>query len=197
MGSDRPARGRAMGCDGDGAPWIAETAIVEEGVSLGPRVRVWHHAQVRVGASVGEGVVLGKGCFVDEGVVIGRGSKVQNGAQLYAPAVLEDGVFVGPMVVLTNDRFPRAMGPQGVEMGKADWRAIGCQIGCGASLGAGSMIVCTTVGAWAMVGAGSVVTKPVPSHALVFGVPARQVGWVCRCGVRQRASCPTCGWTAA
>ncbi|MDA8284885.1 MAG: acyltransferase [Actinomycetota bacterium] len=177
------------------APMVADTAIVEPGASVGAGSRVWHHAHVRSGASIGSEVTVGEGAFVDAGVIVGDRSKIQNGAQLFAPAVVDAGTFVGPGVILTNDLHPRAVAPDGSTFGSADWTAVGCRVGRGASLGAASTVVCTEVGEWAMVAAGSVVVEPVAPHALVAGVPARQIGWVCYCGTRQSEGCAVCGWS--
>lgn len=177
-----------------GPAFVAATAIIEDGALLGQGVKVWHFSQVRTGANVGDDTIIGKGCFIDESVPIGAGSKIQNGSEIYAPATIGKGVFVGPHVVLTNDLHPRAVGPDGTPLAASDWHATGCHIDDGAAIGAGSVVVCTNVGAWALVGAGSVVTRPVASHALVVGNPARQIGWVCYCGERLEGECQTCGW---
>lgn len=179
----------------DAAPMVTDTAIVEPGAHLGAGSRVWHHAHVRSGASIGLEVTVGKGAFVDAGVVVGDHSKIQNGAQLFAPAVVEAWAFVGPGVILTNDLYPRAVAPDGSPRGPLDWTAVGCRVRRGASVGAASTVVCTEVGEWAMVAAGSVVVEAAAPHALVVGVPARQIGWVCFCGVRQAATCAVCGWS--
>lgn len=176
------------------ATFVAATAVIEDGAQLGRGVKVWHFSQVRKGASVGDNTIIGKGCFIDEFVPIGEGSKIQNGSEIYAPATIGKGVFVGPHVVLTNDLHPRAVAPDGTGLGASDWNATGCHIDDGAALGARSVIVCTSVGAWALVGAGSVVTRPVAPHALVVGNPARQIGWVCYCGRRLEGECQKCGW---
>jgi acetyltransferase-like isoleucine patch superfamily enzyme len=175
---------------------VASTAIVEPGAILSSGVRIWHFAQIRTGASLGRGSVVGTGCFVDRGVVVGHGSKIQNGAQLFAPAILEDGVFVGPGAILTNDRYPRAIAPDGHLLDAAEWNAVGCLVREGAAIGAGAIVICVEVGAWALVGAGSIVTRAVVPHALVLGNPARQVGWVCFCGQSQDGRCDKCGWSA-
>jgi acetyltransferase-like isoleucine patch superfamily enzyme len=174
--------------------FIASTAIVEADVIFGSGVKVWHHAQVRIGATIGDNVTIGKGSFIDEHVSIGERSKIQNGAQIYAPAVIGNGVFIGPLVVLTNDIYPRAVAPDGTLLGANDWTPVGCVVEEGAAIGAGAVIICTRIGSWALVGAGSVVTSPVEPHALVVGNPARQIGWVCFCGLRLVGACSTCGW---
>lgn len=190
------ASGTDSGSAFQGVPvaFIASTAVVETDVILGFGVKIWHHTQVRTGAVIGDNTIIGKGCFIDEHVIVGDQSKIQNGSQIYAPAVIGKGVFIGPLVVLTNDLHPRAMAPDGTLLGNTDWTATGCFVDEGAAIGAGSIVVCTRIGSWALVGAGSVVTKPVDSHALVVGNPARQIGWVCFCGVRLNGICPTCGW---
>lgn len=175
---------------------VASTAIIEADVTLGNGVKVWHHTQVRTGATIGDNTIIGKDCFIDEYVTVGEQSKIQNGSQIYAPAVIGKGVFIGPLVVLTNDRHPRAVAPDGTLLGVDGWTPIGCVVEEGAAIGAGSVIVCTSVGAWALVGAGSVVTRPVEPHALVVGNPAKQIGWVCICGLRLEGVCSTCGWRA-
>lgn len=174
---------------------IADSAIVEEGANVGSGSYVWHHSHIRTGATIGLEVTVGEHVFVDAGVSIGDRCKVQNGAQLFAPAVVEEWAFIGPGALLTNDLHPRAVGPTGSPLGSADWTAMGCRVGRGASIGGAATLVCTEVSEWAMVGAGSVVVDPVPAHALVVGVPARQIAWVCWCGIRQLASCEVCGWS--
>jgi acetyltransferase-like isoleucine patch superfamily enzyme len=129
--------------------------------------------------------VLGRGVFVDAEVVIGDSVKVQNYATLYHGLTVEDGVFIGPHVCFTNDMFPRAVGPDMSPKGADDWVLSRTLIRAGASLGANSTIVCgSTVGRWAMVGAGSVVSRDVPDHGLVVGNPARLIGYVTAAGRR-------------
>jgi UDP-2-acetamido-3-amino-2,3-dideoxy-glucuronate N-acetyltransferase len=163
---------------------IAASADVADDAKIGDRSSVWHLAQVREGAELGEGCVVGRGAYIGTGVHLGRNCKVQNYALVYEPATLADGVFVGPAAVLTNDTHPRAINPDGSLKDADDWHAVGVTIGEGASIGAHAVCVApVTIGAWATVAAGAVVTKDVPDHALVMGVPARRVGWVGRAGV--------------
>lgn len=164
-------------------PTIAPTADVDERATIGDGTRVWHLAQIREEATLGANCNVGRGAYVGPGVTIGDNVKLQNYALVYEPAVLGDGVFVGPAAVLTNDEYPRAVTPDGRLKSGDDWHAVGVTIGEGAAIGARAVCVApVTVGRWALVAAGAVVTKDVPDHALVVGVPARRIGWVGRAG---------------
>ena len=159
--------------------FIHESADMGDRVSLGDNTKVWHYAQVREDAVLGEGCIIGRGAYIGTGVSLGNNCKVQNYALVYEPAILEDGVFIGPAVVLTNDQFPRSVAPDMTLKGRDDWEAVGVTIRKGASIGARAVCVApVTIGRWATVGAGAVVTKDVPDFALVLGVPAKRVGWV-------------------
>jgi UDP-2-acetamido-3-amino-2,3-dideoxy-glucuronate N-acetyltransferase len=163
----------------------ADSAQVDATASIGSGTSVWDLVQVRDGAVIGEDCILGRGCYVGSGVRVGNRVKIQNLALIYEPAVLEDGVFVGPAVVLTNDLRPRAVNPDGTLKSSSDWDAVGVHVRAGASIGARAVCIAPViVGRWAMVAAGSTVTKDVPDFALVVGSPARQVGWVGRSGQR-------------
>ncbi|VTR76314.1 acyltransferase [Cellulomonas hominis] len=167
------------------SPQIAPGADVDARATVGPGTRVWHLAQVREDAVVGAQCVIGRGAYVGPGVRVGDRCKIQNHALVYEPAVLEDGVFVGPAVVLTNDLLPRAVNPDGSLKTADDWHAVGVIVREGASVGARAVCVApVVVGRWALVGAGSVVTRDVPDFALVVGSPARWVAWVGRTGER-------------
>ena len=162
---------------------IHPTAEVEAGAQVGTTTRVWHFVHIRSGATIGEGCSLGYGVYIDTGVVIGNDVKLQNRVSVYRGVTLEDGVFVGPNATFTNDKYPRAITPEGRSLTEDDWQAAETLVRVGASIGAGAVVLPgITIGRWAMVGAGAVVTADVPEQALVLGAPAHQVGYACVCG---------------
>src|SRR5690606_3397524 len=149
-------------------PFVHETADVAASAEIGEGSKVWHYAQVREDAKLGANCIIGRGAYVGTGVELGANCKVQNYALVYEPAKLGNGVFIGPAVVLTNDHFPRAINPDGSIKSARDWEAVGVTILEGASIGASATCVAPiTIGAWALVGSGSVVIKDVPAFAIV------------------------------
>ena len=176
-------------------------AALAESREIGAGTRVWAFTHILSGARVGKDCNIGDHCFIESGAVVGDNVTLKNGNMVWEGVRLADGVFVGPNVFFTNDLHPRSPRlPQARQRytEKENW-LVPTLIERGAALGAGAVILAgVKVGEYAMVGAGAVVTKPVAPHALVVGNPARQVGWVCRCGrslqfQRRRATCAECG----
>ena len=158
--------------------FVHDTAVVDSGARIGNGTKVWHFCHVMEGAEIGENCILGQNVFVAGGTVIGDRVKIQNNVSVYAGVTLEDDVFCGPSAVFTNVRNPRAH----VDRKHAFSPTL---VGKGATLGANCTVVCgNNIGAYAMVGAGAVITADIPSHALAVGVPARIAGWICSCGER-------------
>jgi UDP-2-acetamido-3-amino-2,3-dideoxy-glucuronate N-acetyltransferase len=163
---------------------IHATADVAESALIGDGASIWHYAQVREDCVLGENVIVGRGAYIGTGVRVGDNCKIQNYALVYEPAILEAGVFIGPGVILTNDEYPRAVNPDGSQKSGSDWELSGVTIRHGASIGAGSVCIAPVeIGAWALIAAGSTVTKNVPAFALVAGVPAKRIRWVGKAGV--------------
>jgi UDP-2-acetamido-3-amino-2,3-dideoxy-glucuronate N-acetyltransferase len=169
------------------------SAIIEPGARLGADTKVWHFCHVSADVEIGQGCSLGQNVYVAPGVKIGNGVRIQNNVSIYAGVVLEDYVFCGPSMVFTNVKRPRAAFPLDSSRPYATTR-----IRYGASIGANATVICgVTVGPWAFVAAGAVVTRDVAAYAESAGVPARQTGWVCQCGERLRlestgADCAAC-----
>ena len=176
--------------------FIHESAYVDDGATIGSGTKIWHFCHVNAGAVIGERCSLGQNVVVMNDVRIGNNVKIQNNVSVYDAVELEDDVFCGPSMVFTNVINPRSHVPRKDEYLRTKVRR-------GATIGANATIVCgVTLGEYSFIGAGSVVTTDVPAYALIVGVPGKQIGWMCRCGVRldkdghlesQDVKCPTCG----
>ncbi len=168
--------------------YIHPTAEVSDKANIGDGTKIWNQVQVRENSVIGENCILSKNVYIDAEAKIGNRVKIQNNVNVYHGVEVEDDVFLGPSMTFTNDFYPRAF--------NADWKITKTLVKRGASIGANCTIVCgNIIGEYAMVGSGSVVTKDVRPYALVVGNPARQIGWVCRCGHRldEHCRCPECG----
>jgi UDP-2-acetamido-3-amino-2,3-dideoxy-glucuronate N-acetyltransferase len=166
-----------------------ESAVVDAGAAIGDATKIWHFCHISSGARIGASCTLGQNVFVSATGVVGARVRIQNNVSIYDGVTLEDDVFVGPSAVFTNVKNPRS------EISRKHAFAA-TRVGTGATIGANATIVCgVTIGRYAFVGAGAVVTTDVKPFALVVGVPARQVGWACRCGERLPANvtCDACG----
>ena len=170
--------------------FVHPTSIVDENVDIGENTKIWHFSHVQSGARIGKNCSFGQNVNISNNVQIGNGCKVQNNVSLYEGVELEDYVFCGPSCVFTNDLTPRAKYPKG----KAGYKKT--VVKEGASIGANATIVCGhTIGKWALIAAGAVVSSDVPDHALMMGVPARRRGWACECGevLSGSLTCNKCG----
>jgi len=157
--------------------FIHPSAVVSEQARIGDGTKIWINAQIREDVKIGQNCIISKDTYLDHGVKIGNGVKIQNGVSVYSGVTIADNVFIGPNAVFTNDYFPRAF--------NADWEITETIVQEGASVGANATIVCgTSIGRYAMIGAGSVVTKSIPDHALAVGNPAKIIGYICKCGNR-------------
>ena len=183
---------------------IHPTAEVSDAAIIGDGTSIWQHVQVREDVIIGQDCIIGMGVYIDPGVRLGSRIKIQNYVSVYRGVTLEDGVFIGPHVCFTNDLRPRAINPNGTLKDIDDWRLTSTLVAYGTAIGANSTIRCgVTIGRWAMIGAGSVVTKDVPDYGLALGNPARLRGFVCPCGSSLeyihrdgdsvKAGCPDCG----
>lgn len=178
-----------MSADGT---YIHPSAVIDDGAKIGSGSKVWHFSHVMAGASIGRDCSLGQNVFVAGDVTIGDGCKIQNNVSIYEGVDLEDFVFCGPSMVFTNVRNPRAAYPTPSE------RYQRTRVKQGATVGANATVVCgTTIGEWAFIAAGAVVTKDVEPHALMAGVPATRIGWMCECGqpldfTEGGTTCSTC-----
>ena len=169
--------------------FVHESSYIDENVTIGNGTKIWHFCHVHKGASIGDNCSLGQNVNISNNVKVGNGVKIQNNVSVYEGVELEDYVFCGPSMVFTNDLTPRSKYPKGSEGYK---RTL---VKYGASIGANATIVCgNTIGSWAMIASGAVVTKDVPSYALMAGVPAKQIGWVCECGypLKDTYTCKEC-----
>ena len=183
--------------------FIHKTASVSKEAKIGSKTKIWNYAQIREGVVIGNNCIISSYVYIDFNVRIGNNVKIQNRVSIYHGVTLEDGVFVGPHVCFTNDKLPRAVNPDLSLKNAEDWKVLKTLVKKGASIGAHSVILPgITIGEWAMIGSGSVVTKDVPDHALVFGNPARIKGFVCKCGEKLKLvkkgeegvvmKCPVC-----
>lgn len=179
--------------------FVDPSASIDDAASVGEGCVIWDFTKIRQNVTIGNQTSIGRLVYIDSGVSVGRGCKIQDAALIYGPAVLEDFVFIGPGVVLTNDRRPRAVNPDESRKSREDWSPLPVSVGVGAAIGANSTCVAPVrIGNWSLVGAGSVVVEDVPDYALVVGVPATQIGWVGRAGFRLRQKgnefeCPVSG----
>lgn len=169
--------------------FVHESSYVDEGVLIGNGTKIWHFCHIQKGSQIGEKCSLGQNVNISNNVKIGNGVKIQNNVSVYEGVEIEDYVFCGPSMVFTNDLTPRSKYPKGNNAYKKTL------VKYGASIGANATIVCGhTVGSWAMIASGAVVTKDVPNFALMAGIPAKQIGWVCECGtsLKEGLKCKDC-----
>ncbi len=172
--------------------FVHPTAIVDEPVEIGEKTQIWHFSHIMSGAKIGENCIIGQNVFVGKGAILGNNIKVQNNVSVFDGVILEDDVFCGPSMVFTNVYNPRSFISRKKEFRKT-------LVKRGATIGANATVVCGyTIGQYALIGAGTVVTKDVPDYALVYGNPGKVRGWVCQCAVQisfqdGRAKCQACG----
>jgi UDP-2-acetamido-3-amino-2,3-dideoxy-glucuronate N-acetyltransferase len=172
--------------------FVHSTAVVDEGAEIGAGTKIWHFTHIMSGARIGENCIIGQNVFIGSGALLGNNIKVQNNVSIYGGVILEDDVFCGPSMVFTNVFNPRSF----ISRKKEFWKTL---IKRGATIGANVTIVCgNTIGQYAFIGAGSVVTRGVPDYALVYGNPGKVKGWVCQCAEEitfrsGKAVCKACG----
>ena len=161
-----------------GVNYVDALALVDKGVEIGGRTKIWAYAHIRDGVNIGEDCIIAERVYIGDGSQVANRCKIQNGAQLYS-VIVGDGVFIGPGVIFCNDKHPRAVNTNGSLKQPGDWKKVFTHVEAGASIGAGAIILPgVTIGQWAMVGAGAVVTEDVPEYGLAVGNPARVVGWI-------------------
>ncbi len=176
--------------------WSHKTAEIQQGAKIGRGTKIWHNCQILKGAQIGENCVIGHNCFISSRAKLGNGVKIESNTDVWDYVTLEDYVFVGPSAVFTNDKNPRAKYPKKDYPQYGKW--LPTLIKEGTTIGANSTIICgSTVGKWAIIGAGAVVADNVPDYAIVIGVPAKVVAWACECGNKlefknEKAICEIC-----
>lgn len=169
--------------------YVHESSYIDPGVAIGKGTKIWHFCHIQRGTSIGNDCILGQNVYTGENVRIGNGVKIQNNVSVFSGVELEDHVFCGPSCVFTNDLSPRAKYPKGAA------NYLKTVVKTGASIGANATILCNhTIGRWSLIGAGAVVVSDVPDYAIMTGMPAKVIGWVCECGKRlgEDLAC-TCG----
>ena len=183
---------------------IHQSAQVDPKVKIGDNAKIWNWVQIRENAEIGENTIISKSVYIDSGVKIGRNVKIQNNVSVYHGVNIEDGVFIGPHVCFTNDKYPRSINPDGTLKNADDWQVSETLIKYGSSIGANSTILPgVTIGRFAMIGSGAIVTRDVPDNGLVVGAPGKLIGYVCDCGIKLVKGqahgkltiyqCPKCG----
>jgi UDP-2-acetamido-3-amino-2,3-dideoxy-glucuronate N-acetyltransferase len=175
--------------------WVHKTAEIQKGAKIGKGTKIWQNCQILKGAEIGENCIIGHNCFISK-AKLGKGVKLESNIDVWDLVTLKDYVFIGPSVVFTNDLTPRAKYPKKKFPKYGKW--LPTLVKEGATIGANATILCgITIGKWAMVGAGAVVTENIPDYAIVVGNPAKIIGWVCECGnklefKRGKAVCKIC-----